>query len=199
MRYCTTRSLACSTLPILAGVVCLLLVGASPRLASAALNLNTKEEIVNLMLCYGRGTDAIGDSTRANPLAEGAAIYAQCFTNDASFSVWFPGTPFGGPPTLPPSSSPADWAAFVYSVFSNPQTGYTFTQHSLSNFLVTVSGSTGTLTAYLDAAHVRQANGVVTSVDVAHGTYTLQVQKIQGAWKVKSLALKLINFTQTYP
>jgi hypothetical protein len=55
------------------------------------------------------------------------------------------------------------------------------------------------LTAYLDAAHVRQANGVVTSVDVAHGTYTLQVQKIQGVWKIKSLALKLINFTQTYP
>jgi hypothetical protein len=188
-------------LPILAGVVCLLLVGASPRLASAALSPNTKEEIVNLMLCYGRGTDTIGDSTRANPLAEGAAIYAQCFTNDASFSVWFPGTPFGGPPTLPPSSSPADWAAFVYGVFSAPVTGYTFTQHSLSNFLVTVSGSTGTLTAYLDAAHVRQAGGggAVTSVDVAHGTYTLAVEKIQGVWKIKSLALKLINFTQTFP
>ncbi len=29
----------------------------------------------------------------------------------------------------------------------------------------------------------------MTGVEVAHGTYTLQVEKIQGAWKVKALAL----------
>ena len=62
-----------------------------------ALDLQSKADIIDLMLCYGTGTDAIGDSTRANPTGDGAAIYAQCFTDEASFSVWFPGTPFSGP------------------------------------------------------------------------------------------------------
>ena len=114
--------------------------------------------------------------------------------DDASFSVWFPGTPFSGPPTNPPVIGPAAWAASVFGSFK--ERGYTFTQHTLSNFLVEVSGNTGTktgtktgtLTAYLNAAHVKQSGGAVTGVEVAHGTYTLQVEKIQGAWKVKALA-----------
>jgi SnoaL-like protein len=180
-----------------AGLTCVVLLGASPRLASAALDLTTKDDIVNLMLCYGQGTDAIGDSTRPQRKEAGAAIYAQCFTEDAPFSVWFPGTPFSGPPTVPPIIGPEAWAQFVYDVFSG--NGYTFTQHSLTNFLVDVQGNTGTLTAYLDAAHVTQAAGAVTSVAVAHGTYTLTVKQIQGTWKITALALKLINFTPFFP
>ncbi len=84
----------------------------------------------------------------------------------------------------------AAWAASVFDSFK--ERGYTFTQHTLSNFLVEVSGKTGTktgtLTAYLNAAHVKQSGGAVTGVEVAHGTYTLQVEKLQGAWKVKALA-----------
>ena len=90
--------------PLLSGVVVLvvliqLTLGPSRVFA---LDLQSKADIIDLMLCYGTGTDVIGDSTRADPKGEGAAIYAQCFTDDASFSVWFPGTPFSGPPTNPP-------------------------------------------------------------------------------------------------
>ncbi len=149
--------------PLLSGVVVLvvliqLTLGPSRVFA---LDLQSKADIIDLMLCYGTGTDAIGDSTRADPKGEGAAIYAQCFTDDASFSVWFPGTPFSGPPTNPPVIGPAAWAASVFGSFK--ERGYTFTQHTLSNFLVEVSGNTGTkagtktgtLTAYLNAAHVK--------------------------------------------
>jgi hypothetical protein len=89
-------------------------------------------------------------------------------------------------------TGPENWAAFVFGVFDGT---YTFTQHSLSNFIVNVDGSTGTLTAYLNAAHVTQEAGAVTAVAVAHGTYTLQVEKIDGAWRVNQLDIKLINFT----
>ena len=171
-------------------VLVLLTIGPSQGFA---LDLQSKADIIDLMLCYGTGTDAIGDSTRANPTGDGAAIYAQCFTDEASFSVWFPGTPFSGPPTNPPTIGPTAWAASVFRTFTDK--GYTFTQHSLSNFLVEVRGKTGTLTAYLNASHVTQSGGAVTGVDIAHGTYTLQVEQVQGVWKVKALALKLLTLT----
>ena len=89
-------------------------------------------------------------------------------------------------------TGPEAWAGFVFSVFNGT---YTFTQHALSNFIVETNGKHGTLTAYLNAAHVTQDAGVVTSVAVAHGTYTLQVEKMEGSWMVTQLDLKLINFT----
>jgi len=186
---CSYRTLMCGAV-----IMALLIQGPSRVFA---MDLQSKEEIINLMLCYGAGADAIGDSTRNDPEGDGAAIYAECFTDDAPFSVWFPGTPFDGPPTLPPIIGPDAWAAFVAGVFT--ANGYTFTQHSLSNFTVEVSGNTGTLTAYLNAAHVKQSKSLVTAVEVAHGTYTLEVEKIEGVWKVTAQALTLINFTPFFP
>lgn len=165
---------------------------------SAGNSLPNKDEIINLMLCYATGTDAIGDSTRVDPLGDGEAIYADCFTDDAVFSAWFPGTDFNDPGqavTIGPTgglTGPEAWAGFVFSVFNGT---YTFTQHSLSNFIVDVQGNKGTLTAYLNATHVTQEGGAVTQVAVANGTYTLQVEKIGGSWMVRQLELKLINFT----
>jgi hypothetical protein len=198
-----TRWSSLSFVPLVAGLTVVLLLGESPRLASA-LDLDTKEKIVNLMLCYGAGTDAIGNSTLTNPGPRdaGVAIYAKCFTDDAVFRAWFPGTDFSDPlqaVTVGPTGTqtgPEAWADFVFGVFNGT---YAFTQHSLSNFMVEVSGTTGTLTAYLDAAHVKQAAGLVTGVNVAHGTYTLQVKKIGGRWKVTHLDLTLINFTPFNP
>lgn len=185
---------------LLSGVAVLVLLVLGPS-RGFALNLQSEADIIDLMLCYGTGTDAIGDSTRADPKGDGAAIYAGCFTDDASFSAWFPGTDFSAPPTNSPTIGPAAWAASVFTTFSDR--GYTFTQHSLSNFLVEGGGNTGTetgtLTAYLNAAHVKQSGGTVTGVDVAHGTYTLQVEQVQGVWKVKSLAIKLLTFTPSFP
>jgi hypothetical protein len=173
-------------------------LGMSTPVVLAGNSLPTNDEIINLMLCYGTGTDAIGDSTRADPLGDGVAIYADCFTDDAVFRAWFPGTDFDDPGqavTISPGggmTGPENWAGFVFSVFDGT---YTFTQHSLSNFIVDVQGDAGTLTAYLNAAHVTQEAGVVTAVAVAHGTYTLQVEKIDGGWRVSQLDIKLINFT----
>jgi hypothetical protein len=173
-------------------------LGMNSNMLFAGNSLPSNDEIINLMLCYGTGTDAIGDSTRADPLGDGVAIYADCFTDDAVFRAWFPGTDFNDPGqavTIGPGdgmTGPENWAGFVFGVFDGT---YTFTQHSLSNFIVNVNGSTGTLTAYLNAAHVTQEAGAVTAVAVAHGTYTLQVEKIDGAWRVNQLDLKLINFT----
>lgn len=170
----------------------------NPSMVLAGNSLPAKDRIIDLMLCYGTGTDAIGDSSRADPLGDGLAIYADCFTDDAVFRAWFPGTDFSDPgqavtvgPT-PGMTGPEAWAAFVFSVFDGV---YTFTQHSLSNFIVDVSGDSGTLKAYLNAAHVTQEEGSVAQVAVAHGTYTLQVEKVAGDWKVTRLDLALINFT----
>lgn len=39
------------------------------------------EEVANLIYCYARGTDAIGDATtNPDPRGKGLAIYRQCFT-----------------------------------------------------------------------------------------------------------------------
>lgn len=173
-----------------------------PHPASAGLSPITKAEIVDLMLCYGLGTDAIGDSTRADPEGDGAAIYASCFTDGAVFRAWFPGTDFSDPTqavTVGPTATqtgPEAWAEFVFGVFDGT---YTFTQHTLTNFMVHVKGSSGTLTALLNAAHVTQFEGAVTQVDVAHGKYTLKVVKIKGRWKIRQLDLTLIDFVPFFP
>ncbi len=173
---------------------------ASPAMTSAGISLPQKDALINIMLCYGQGTDTIGDSTNPGKLAEGKAIYGECFTDDAVFSVWFPGTPFDGAPSIPPIVGPDEWADFVFLSFDGT---YTFTQHTLSNFMVDVGGNKATLSAYLNAAHVVQdeiADTVqVTRVDVAHGTYTLELRKIKGKWLATSLSLTLIDFNPYFP
>ena len=177
---------------MIVGIALIALLVAVPRAAVADDSLETKEVIENLMLCYGEGTDAIGDSTRNDPLQDGKDIYADCFTDDAVFSVWFPGTPFDGPPTIPPAIGPEAWADFVFLTFDGT---YAFTQHILTNMMVTIDGSNAELTAYLNASHVaHDEEGAVSRVDIANGTYTLQVEKIMGEWKVTNLDLTLITF-----
>ena len=175
--------------------------GFTSTIAMAGENLPVKNEITNLMLCYAAGTDAIGDSTRADPQGDGEAIYAECFTDSAVFRAWFPGTDFNDPSqavVVGPGgglTGPEAWAGFVFSVFNGT---YTFTQHMLSNFIVHTDGNSGQLEAYLNASHVTQDAGVVTQVEVANGTYTLTVEKIGNKWKVTQLDLKLINFVPVY-
>jgi len=174
----------------------------TPRPATAQTQRpSDKEAIEDLMLCYGRGTDAIGNSTtNANPLHTGEVMYAGCFTKDAVFRVWFPGTPFTSQAFPDPTTDPPDdtitgsdnWAVFVNGVFRSA--GYTFTQHILANMVVNVHGNGGTLVALLNASHVVQASHVVTCIRVANGTYSLEVVKTSDGWRVKSLDLTLINF-----
>jgi hypothetical protein len=197
------RTQGTSRQSILSGGLALLgLLLMQPRMAAAqGQRPMDKEAIEDLMLCYGRGTDAIGNSTtNADPLSAGEAIYAGCFTKDAVFRVWFPGTPFTSPAFPDPTIDPPDdtligsnnWAVFVNGVFRS--SGYTFTQHILTNMVANAHGNNGTLVAYLNASHVIQSSGVVTCLRVANGTYSLGVVKTSHGWRVKSLDLTLIDF-----
>jgi hypothetical protein len=169
-----------------------------------------KEAIEALIYCYAAGTDAIGDHlTNADPLAAGTAIYRRCFAPDAQIRAWFPHQPFDSQVFPHPEAhadtapkaviGPDEWAKFADSVFRSK--GYTVTQHMISNVTTTVHGRTGTLTAYLNATHVISGDvigGPSRCVAVANGTYSLNVQKINGAWKITSLDLTLITFNPVF-
>jgi len=141
-------------------------------------------EIAKLPVCYALGTDAIG----RGDLQAGKDTYANCFTSDAELAVYFPGTPFDGPPSATSVGTNA-WADFVSGVFTT--NGYTSTQHLMGSFNVNVvDQDEATMTSYLHATHVL-ANG---TIDVANGTYEDEVVFQNGAWKIKRRTLKLITF-----
>ena len=196
----TSRFLPLAWLSIVLGFA----FGLSPALASAAENLPVKNEIIDLMLCYGKGTDTFGEPGNPEAFADGLEIYKECFTEDAIFNLWPAGTDFNDDPPVT-VESPAAWAQFIVepSVPRDPVTGLSISrgQHMLSNFMVETKGGTGTLTAYLSATRTvfnpspdNPVTGPVTKVSVASGTYTLHVERIQGKWMVKQLDLKLISF-----
>lgn len=178
-------------------------LGLSSVIASAGENLQVKNEIVNLMLCYGEGTDTFGEPGNPNAFLEGLEIYEGCFAEDAVFNLWPAGTDFNDAPLLT-VVGPFAWAQNIVdpAVPRDPSTGLSISrgQHMLTNFIVETKGKTGTLTAYLSATRtvfdpdpVNPVTGPVTNVSVATGTYTLHVKKVRGNWIVNQLDLKLIS------
>lgn len=173
-------------------------------------NRANEDAIADLMHCYARGADEIGDATtNADPLAAGLGVYRECFTDDAEFRVWFPQQPFNSqafpnPDILPPSPpspvvGPGNWANFVDAVFRG--NGYDFTQHMISNIKVEVQGRHGLLTAYLNASHVSSGDepgSLSHCVAVANGTYSLVVEKIRNRWWITRLDLTLITFNPIF-
>ncbi|HEX5648121.1 MAG TPA: nuclear transport factor 2 family protein [Steroidobacteraceae bacterium] len=169
-----------------------------------------REEVAELIHCYARGTDEIGDATtNDDPLAAGLAVYRTCFAPDAQFRAWFPQQPFDSqtfpnpeafPDTAPaPFIGPAAWAGFVNAVFRG--NGYTFTQHMISNVDVQMHGTRALLTAYLNASHVISGDaigGPSRCVAVANGTYSLQAEKRRGRWVATRLDLTLITFNPVF-
>lgn len=175
---------------------------------AAAENLQAKNEIIDLMLCYGEGTDTFGEPGNPDAFLDGLEIYEGCFTEDAIFNLWPAGTDFDDAP-LVTVIGPFNWAQNIVDpgVPRNPETGLSISrgQHMLSNFLVETKGRTGTLTAYLSATRtvfdpnpVNPVTGLVTNVSVATGTYTLHVEKVDGKWMVNQLDLKLISFADYF-
>jgi hypothetical protein len=208
-----TRKIVPALLPLLLAVVGLAAVPAARAGGDDQSDRSQradKEAIADLIYCYARGTDAIGDSTtNADPLATGAAIYRKCFTPTAMFRAWFPQQPFDHqafpnpdafPETAPaPFLGPDAWAGFVSAVFRG--NGYTFTQHVLSNVDVAVKGDTGRLTAYLNATHVISGTaigGPSRCVAVANGTYSGYASKIRGRWLLTRLDLTLMTFNPVF-
>lgn len=180
-----------------------LALGLSATAASATENLQVKNEIINLMLCYGEGTDTFGEPGNPDAFLEGLEIYEECFTEDAIFNLWPAGTDFNEAP-LVTVVGPVAWAENIVdpAVPRDPVTGLSIShgQHMLSNFMVETQGKTGTLTAYLSATRTvfDPASGAVTNVSVANGTYTLYVERIRGKWMVNQLDLKLISFVDHF-
>ena len=104
-----------------------------------------------------------------------------------------------GADAAPPFVGPEAWAKFVSDFFR--QRGYTFTQHMMSNVEVKTRGDTGTLTAYLNASHVisgTEVGGPSQCVAVAIGTYSLDVKKVAGQWRIARLNLTLITFNPVF-
>ena len=167
-----------------------------------------QQAVADLIYCYARGTDAIGDATtEGDPLGAGYAIYQECFVEDAVFRVWFPHQPFDSqtfpdaaltPPTASVDST-FGWADFVNGVFRG--NGYDFTQHIISNVDVDVRGNRATATAYLNASHVISGDvigGASRCVAIANGTYSIKAKRQRGKWRATSLDLTLITFNPTF-
>lgn len=141
-------------------------------------------EIAKLPLCYARGTDAIG----RGDVAQGKSIYNHCFTNNAELSVYFPGTPFNGPPSYVTNGTDS-WGDFVSATFTG--NGYVATQHLMGNIEVHQDSPThATMTSYLSATHAVNDG----TIDTAQGTYEDEVVRRNGVWKIKTRTLKLITF-----
>ena len=183
-------------------------IGLSSAGASAAENLQVKNEIIDLMLCYGKGTDTFGEPGNPEAFFDGLEIYEGCFTEDAIFNLWPAGTDFNDAP-LVTIAGPAAWAENIVdpAVPRDPVTGLSISrgQHMLSNFMVETKGRTGTLTAYLSATRTvfapdlnNPVTGAITNVSVANGQYTLYVEKIRGEWLITQLDLKLISFADYF-
>ncbi len=200
----TARSLWLTWLSITLGFVC----GHFSMAASATENLQVKNEIINLMLCYGEGTDTFGEPGNPDAFLDGLEIYEACFAEDAVFNLWPAGTDFNAPPLLS-VTGPGAWARNIVdpAVPRDPATGLSISrgQHMLTNFQVETKGNTGTLTAYLSATRTvfnpnpdNPATGPVTNVSVATGSYTLYVEKVRGKWLVKELDLKLISLANYF-
>lgn len=157
-------------------------------------------ELANLLVCYARGADAIGDGrSNHDPEAAGLAIFRKCFTEDATFAIWPAGQPFDHPEfpsrvgTMPPLAifpGPAAWAKFTNSSFRS--SGYDYVQHLIGNIVVKVSGDNATVVGYLNSTHVTMGDGLLARsqcMQQTNGTYSLRVRKFDSGWKVTSLDL----------
>ena len=168
----------------LAGAAAALTLGlGNVHATSSSGSYEDEAEIAKLPICYARATDAIG---RGN-LALGKAIYSTCFTSDAVLAVWFPGTPFNGPPSYKTVGTNS-WAEFAKDTFD--AAGYVATQHLMGNIDVHVNGNTATISTYLHATHVLPDG----TIDVANGTYEDVAVRKNGVWQIKNRTLKIIDF-----
>ncbi len=190
-------------LPALRSIVLGLALVLNSAGTSATENLQVKNEIIDLMLCYGKGTDTFGEPGNPDAFFEGLNIYEGCFTQDAIFNLWPPGTDFNGAPVVT-VVGPVAWAKNIVdpAVPRDPDTDLSIShgQHMLSNFMVETKGKTGELTAYLNATRTifDPDTGAVTNVSVANGTYKLYVEKIRDKWLVNRLDLKLISLVDHF-
>lgn len=170
-----------------------------------AAGLQDREAITDLIYCYARGNDAIGNATtNENPAAAGLAIYRECVAEDVEIQAWFPHRAVSALAFPDPSRYPDpphvyhgldEWVQHISSLFRSK--GYTFTQHVITNVEPKVNGPRGTLTAYLTATLVTSGTivgGLSQCVTVANGTYSANVAKTKHGWRIQKMYVTLITF-----
>ncbi len=192
-----------------------LLLGVALCAAPGCAPSTDDDELTELMLCYGRAADAIGEVRiygEAPDAAQqardaGAAIAASCFRDNAVFEYWFPGAPLSAQAAPDAGATPPDvrvvgpvgWAQWVSDVFRGAE--YDYTQHALSNLRVTREGATAQVVAYLIGSHftLSSRRGQPSAcADVGMGTYTLDAKRDAEGWLGTRLRLTVLSFDPIY-
>ncbi len=169
-----------------------------------------EKPIVDLMHCYARAADAIGEvrihSANSDPAKAardaGASIAGKCFREDALFDIWFPGREFDQQAAPDADSFPADvhlvgpdaWADWVSGIFRGSR--YDFTQHLVGNIQVEQQGATAQLVASLIVSFftLGPEPGVPSQcATVGMGTYTIDAERTGGEWRATRLRLTLMS------
>lgn len=146
--------------------------------------LSDRAEIADLAYCYAAGTDAIG----AGDTALGKQIYAGCFTPNAKIEASFPGADPNGPADLTAYGANG-WGDIVEGVFED--SGYSATQHLISNIRIDIDGNSASMISSLHATHVLDPDA---SIAVANGHYVDQVVRTPQGWRIAARRLHLISF-----
>ena len=168
-----------------------------------------RDQIEDLVVCYARGTDALGRAVNAiggQPLdstvnlsdpdfAEGLAYYRRCFAEDFSFTLAFDGEPALTVPDPATATHDTDaalqWANFVNNAFREP--GYKSTQHQMGSISSAADGNSGSAVSYLIAIHAYGPTSAKSGVNMVGGTYTDEVVRRRGSWLIRKRTLDITS------
>lgn len=153
-------------------------------------------QIQQVTNCFPIGIDAIG----AGNFDEGLALWEECLTDDFSFAFRF--APDADLIECPGVSCPIEEfnsegklrsraeTRALFAQFAFVTAGYAATHHNLTNVDVDVHGNNAQVHANVTAWHVVPGEGL----DLALGTYTTEVVKEGGDWKIRHELIELISF-----
>lgn len=197
----------------LAGVLLMVLTcGSAPvAIADSAGKAHSaaRDQIEDLVVCYARGTDALGRAVNAvgeQPLdstlnladpdfAEGLRHYRRCFAKDFSFTLKVNGVPtvtVPDPATVTKDTDAAlQWANFVNNAFRGP--GYQSTMHHMGSISSEARGNRGSAVSYLIALHIYGPTSGKTGVNMVSGVYTDEVVRQRGVWLIRKRTLDITS------
>jgi hypothetical protein len=163
-----------------------------------------RHQVEDLVVCYARGTDALGRATGAlgdQPLdstanltepafAEALTYYRRCLAPGFSFRLEVEGQPavtVPDPNTRTPNTDAAlQWANYVNNTFRGA--GYSRTQHHMGTISSEVEGDRARIHSYLIATHVLDRN---RGVDVVTGSYDDVTIQHDGHWQIETRTLRI--------
>lgn len=149
----------------------------------AVVELQDREAIRDIALCYGRGLDILGagwpDRATTTPMA--LDQLADCYADDATWNVFVFSDAF---PPLASLASTQAYAQFIADTFDDA--GYNSTRHLISNIAIEFDGpdravvhSSSVTPHFLRAT---DPSVVSPSVDIITGLYVDVVERRDGRW-----------------